>query len=57
VDLIVTELAVIEPGPHGLTLKELAPGVSIEAVLQLTGTQLIVPEHVPVMRLIQPNCA
>jgi acetate CoA/acetoacetate CoA-transferase beta subunit len=57
VDLIVTELAVIEPGPHGLMLKELAPGVSIETVLQLTGTQLIVPEHVPVMRLIQPNCA
>src|SRR3984893_14983601 len=57
VDLIVTELAVIEPGPHGLMLKELAPGVSIGTVQRLTGTQLIVPAHVPVMRLIQPNCA
>jgi acetate CoA/acetoacetate CoA-transferase beta subunit len=57
VDLIVTELAVIEPGPHGLMLKELAPGVSIGTVQRLTGTQLIVPAYVPVMRLIQPNCA
>jgi len=57
VDLIVTELAVIEPGPRGLMLKELAPGVTIETVQQFTGTQLIVPEHVPVMGLIQPNCA
>jgi acetate CoA/acetoacetate CoA-transferase beta subunit len=52
VDLIVTELAVIEPGTSGLVLKELAPGVSVEAVQNLTATQLIVPEHVPVMRLI-----
>jgi acyl CoA:acetate/3-ketoacid CoA transferase beta subunit len=43
--------------PHGPMLKELAPGVSIGSVQQLTGRQLIVPEHVPVMRLNQPNCA
>jgi acetate CoA/acetoacetate CoA-transferase beta subunit len=54
VNLIVTELAVIEPGPAGLVLKELAPGVSLRTVQQLTGTQLIIPEHVPVMRQVRP---
>jgi acetate CoA/acetoacetate CoA-transferase beta subunit len=53
VDLIVTELAVMEPGPHGLILKELAPGVSFGAVQKLTGTQLLVPEHVPLMELVR----
>jgi acetate CoA/acetoacetate CoA-transferase beta subunit len=51
VDLIVTELAVIEPSQHGLMLKELAPGVNLESVLSLTGTRLLIPDHVPHMRL------
>jgi acetate CoA/acetoacetate CoA-transferase beta subunit len=51
VDLIVTELAVIEPSQDGLMLKELAPGVNLESVLSLTGTRLLIPDHVPHMRL------
>ena len=32
VNLIITELAVLEVGPSGLTLRELAPGVSLDEV-------------------------
>jgi len=51
VDLIVTEMAVIEPTAEGLVLKELAPGVELEAVLRATGTRLVVRELVPRMVL------
>lgn len=46
VDLIVTELAVIEPGPEGLVLRERAPGVSVDEILAATSATLIVPETV-----------
>ena len=49
VDLIVTELAVMEPSVGGLILRELAPGVDIETVQRATDTRLLVPEHVPCM--------
>jgi acetate CoA/acetoacetate CoA-transferase beta subunit len=49
VDLIVTELAVMEPTPEGLVLRELAPGIDIEAVQRVTGTRLIATGHVPPM--------
>jgi acetate CoA/acetoacetate CoA-transferase beta subunit len=49
VDLIVTDLAVICPTDAGLVLQELAPGVSIEQVIQATDARLIVPSHVPTM--------
>lgn len=52
VDLVVTELAVIEPTPEGLVLKEVAPGTSVEAVQRATGTSLIVPAHVPFMPIL-----
>lgn len=42
VDLIVTELAVIEPTGDGLVLRETAPGVSVEAVIKATAARLIV---------------
>lgn len=51
VDLIVTELAVMEPSAAGLILKELAPGVDIDTVQRLTDTRLIVVGHVPFMAL------
>jgi len=50
VDLIVTEMAVIEPTAEGLVLRELAPGVELEGVLRATGTRLVVREPVPRMR-------
>src|SRR6202008_1057195 len=49
VDLIVTELAVMEPSAGGLILKELAPGIDIDKVQRATDTRLIVPDHVPTM--------
>ena len=49
VDLIVTELAVIEPTEDGLVLRETAPGVTVEQVLQATHAHLTVPDRVLVM--------
>jgi acetate CoA/acetoacetate CoA-transferase beta subunit len=46
VSLIVTELAVIEPTPAGLILKELAPGVTIDDVIAATGAQLIISDDI-----------
>lgn len=51
VSLIVTELAVIEPGETGLVLRERAPGVTVERILAATAAPLIVPEHVPEMAI------
>lgn len=50
VDLIVTEMAVIEPTDAGLVLRETAPGVTVDQVLQATAARLQVPETVATMR-------
>lgn len=44
VDLIVTEMAVIEVTPMGLVLKEVAPDTTIEAVVAATGANLVVSD-------------
>jgi acetate CoA/acetoacetate CoA-transferase beta subunit len=49
VNLVVTELAVLEPTEEGLVLRELAPGVTTEQVIAATEAKLIVPDHVPTM--------
>jgi acetate CoA/acetoacetate CoA-transferase beta subunit len=49
VSLIVTDLAVLEPTPDGLVLKERAPGVTVAEVLKATAAHLIVPADVPEM--------
>lgn len=46
VDLIVTDLAVIEPTDAGLVLRETAPGVTVEQVLRATAAHLHVPDAV-----------
>ncbi|MDR3515862.1 MAG: 3-oxoacid CoA-transferase subunit B [Azospirillaceae bacterium] len=51
VDLVVTELAVIEPTEDGLVLRELAPGVTVEAVIAATEAELIIPGNIPVMAM------
>ena len=50
VDLIVTEMAVIEPTDAGLVLRETAPGVTVEQVLLATEAKLHVPDSVAAMR-------
>jgi acetate CoA/acetoacetate CoA-transferase beta subunit len=49
VSLVVTEMAVIEPTDEGLVLKETAPGVSVDQVIQQTGARLVIPDSVPTM--------
>jgi acetate CoA/acetoacetate CoA-transferase beta subunit len=47
VNLVVTEMAVIEPTNEGLVLRECAPGVSVADVLGATAAKLIIPATVP----------
>jgi 3-oxoacid CoA-transferase subunit B len=51
VDTIVTELALIEVTPEGLLLKELAPGVTVEAVQKVTGPALQIDPHLRVYQV------
>jgi len=52
VDLIVTELAVIQPTAEGLVLREVAPGVAVEDVRRVTEARLLEADTVTTM-LIQ----
>jgi len=52
VNLIVTEMAVIEPTEAGLVLRERGPGVAVEAVRAATTAPLIVEGEVPEMALV-----
>lgn len=49
IDLIVTDMAVIEPTENGLFIRELAPDTTIEEVIEATEATLIVPEELKVM--------
>jgi acetate CoA/acetoacetate CoA-transferase beta subunit len=51
VDMLVTELAVIVFRDRRATLLETAPGVSVADVRAATEAKLVVPDHVPGMRL------
>ena len=51
VNLIVTELAVIEVTTHGLILKEIAPGVTVEDVLNGTEANLIIDDELKIMEI------
>jgi acetate CoA/acetoacetate CoA-transferase beta subunit len=51
VTLVVTEMAVIEPTPEGLVLRERASGVAVDEIRTATGAKLLVPETVPEMLL------
>ena len=46
VDMIVTELAVIDVAPYGLVLREIAADTTIDAVKAATGADLIIPDTV-----------
>ncbi len=45
VDLIITDMAVIEVTPDGLVLKELAPDVTVEEIVAATGAPLALEMH------------
>ncbi len=51
VDLIVTDMAVIQPTDEGLVLKELAPDTTIDEVMENTEAELIIKGHVPQMEI------
>ena len=51
VDIIVTELAVIQVTPDGLMLKEIAPDTTVEEVVKATAARLIVKQPVKTMSL------
>jgi acetate CoA/acetoacetate CoA-transferase beta subunit len=55
VNLVITELAVIEPSEQGLVLKERAPGVTLEKVIAATEASLIIPSKVPEMAVRPPQ--
>jgi len=44
VDLVITDLAVMEVTPQGLKLRETAPGVTVDEVLKSTEAELLVEE-------------
>jgi acetate CoA/acetoacetate CoA-transferase beta subunit len=44
VNLIITELAVIEVTPRGLLLKEIASDTTVEKVREATGAELLVEQ-------------
>ena len=46
VNLIITDMAVIEVCAEGLYLREIAEGLSLENVIQATEAELIIPERV-----------
>ena len=51
ISLVVTELAVIEPTDEGLVVRELAPGVTVQQVVEATEAKLILPAEIPEMKL------
>ncbi len=53
VDLIVTELAVINVTDEGLVLTEIAPGVTVEDVVAKTGAKLIISPDLTTMKGIE----
>jgi acetate CoA/acetoacetate CoA-transferase beta subunit len=51
VTLVVTELAVLEPTPAGLVLRERAPGIEVARIIAATAATLRIGDTVPEMRL------
>ncbi|UWG99114.1 CoA transferase subunit B [Dehalobacter sp. DCM] len=49
VDLIITNMAVLEVTPKGLLVKEIAPGLSIEDLQKATEADLIISDNLCVM--------
>ena len=46
---VVTNLAYVEIADHKFWLKERAPGVSVDEIVERTAGEIVVPDHVPEM--------
>ena len=51
VDLIITDMGVIEVTKGGLVLREIAPDTTIEEIIEATGAQLIIDPNLKVIEL------
>ena len=51
VDMVVSEIAVIEFSEGRAMLRETAPGISVAQVIAATGARLSIPDRVPEMQL------
>jgi 3-oxoacid CoA-transferase subunit B len=51
VDRVITDLAVVDVTDEGLVLREIAPGVTVDEVVEKTGAKLTVPDDVPTMSI------
>ncbi|MDX9872310.1 MAG: 3-oxoacid CoA-transferase subunit B [Clostridia bacterium] len=49
VDIIVTELGMMEVTGEGIVLKELVPGISVEEIQGRTEAELVIPDNIGVM--------
>jgi len=49
---VLTDLAYLEIAENKFWLKERAPGISVEEIIEKTAGELIVPDHVPEMSFI-----
>ncbi|HBK37220.1 MAG TPA: succinyl-CoA--3-ketoacid-CoA transferase, partial [Halomonas sp.] len=49
INRVLTDLAYLEIKDGAFILKERAPGVSVEEIVEKTAGKLIVPDHVPEM--------
>ena len=51
VDMIITEMGVMDITPDGILLREIHPEFSVEQVQEATGAKLIIPDNLIKMRL------
>ena len=51
VDRIITDHAVVDVTDEGLVLREVAPGLTVDEVVEKTGAKLTVPDDVPTMSI------
>jgi len=51
VNLVITNYGLFAVTPQGMSLREIAPGVSVTEVKAATGCNLLIPDEVPPVRL------
>lgn len=55
VTLVATNLGLFEPKGEAFLLREIAPGVTVDQVRAATGAEVIVPENLPVIKVLAPS--